>query len=98
MMSTGGEFIRWSRTFLFAFFQEFEVALPSHFSCSHIGMNYVLVNFSISGNNNGPQNPLFDVTLVIALLSFENKTIFLENAFKDFPVNWRYTWHSRRSD
>jgi len=66
---------------LFTLRQQFEISLPRHSGCSHVGLNYIVVNFSVGGDYDGPKNVLFNVRAVIALLSVKNKSIFFENTF-----------------
>jgi len=79
---------------LFALFQVFKIFSSGHVGSAHVAFDNINIDFLIGGNNHRSRDTLSDIRTMRAFLSFKDKACFLENTFKYFPVNWRYTWHS----
>ena len=79
---------------VFAFFEELEIRLTCHLCRAHISKNNVLVNAGVGGDNDCPNDSIFDVCAVRTFLTMETKPSFYKNALKYFPVNWGYAWHA----
>ena len=83
---------RVSRSFVialdsFALFQKLKVCVSGHFGGSHVTPDYFGVYFFVGRNNDRPADSCFNIGAVVSLLPVKNKTSFLEDALKGFPVN-----------
>ena len=57
-------------------------------------MYYLCVNLFISGDYNGSADVFLYVRTMTSRLPFKPEPFFFKNAFKRFPVNRCYAWHS----
>lgn len=72
---------------LFALFQKLKVFISGHFGGSHVTPDYFSVYFFVGRDNNRPADSCFNIGAVISFLPVKNKTSFLEDALKGFPVD-----------
>ena len=72
---------------LFAFLQKLKVCVSGHFGGSHVTPDYFSIYFFVGRNNDRPADSCFYIGAVFSLLPVKNKTSFLEDALKGFPVN-----------